>query len=481
MTDTRAPLWTAETAAAALGVPARGAWTATGVSIDSRSVAPGDLFVALVGEVFDAHAFVAQALDAGAAAAVVSGPVAGVDPDRLITVPDTTRALWSLGEAARTRFTGTVVGITGSVGKTSTKEMLALALGTFGPVHATLGNLNNHWGVPLTLARMPADAAHAVIEMGMSAPGEIEPLSRLARPHVAVITIVAPAHLEFFASEDRIADAKAEILEGLEPGGLAIFNRDNRHYERLCRAARTRGIDRVVGFGRHIAAQARLLDYAVDGGATAVFALVGDAALAFRLPVEGRQWALNALAVLAVVEGLGLDPRAAADALADLTPPRGRGLRETVRIGAGTVELIDESYNANPTSMVAALETLALARPGPRGRRVAVIGDMLELGPTAQALHEGLKKTILDRRIDLVHTAGPLAGFLHDALPSANRGVRADDAPSLTPKVLADLRPGDVVMVKGSKGSKVSLVVEALRTHPETHPADGPSAVPATR
>jgi UDP-N-acetylmuramoyl-tripeptide--D-alanyl-D-alanine ligase len=425
-------------------------------------VAQGDLFVALVGPRFDAHDYVTQALDQGAVAAIVSKPVEGADPDRLISVADTTEALWTLGQTARARFGGKVVGITGSVGKTGTKEMVRLALGAFGRVHATLGNLNNHFGVPLTLARLPMEVDYAVIEMGMSAPGEIAPLSRLARPHLALITTVAPAHLEFFTGVEQIADAKAEILEGLEPGGVAVFNRDNRFYERLCRAARNREVGRLFGFGRHIAAEARLLDCAVDGEGTAVFALVGDRAFAFRMPVEGRHWAQNALGALAVVEALGLDPERAAQELLGLSAPKGRGLRHRVPLAFGEIQVIDESYNASPESMVAALETLAQAKPGPRGRRIAVIGDMLELGPQGPALHTALAKTVLDRGIDLVHTPGPLASHLWEALPAAKRGAKADSAEVLVPLVLADLHPGDVVMVKGSNGSKVSRVVEAL-------------------
>ncbi|WP_413206174.1 UDP-N-acetylmuramoyl-tripeptide--D-alanyl-D-alanine ligase [Rhodospirillum sp. A1_3_36] len=463
MTQTTTPiLWTAVSAAAALGVPARGSWSATGVSIDSRDVVQGDLFIALVGPRFDAHDYVTQALNQGAVAAIVSKPVEGADPNCLISVADTNEALWTLGRAARARFDGKVVGITGSVGKTGTKEMVTLALGVFGRVHATLGNLNNHFGVPLTLARLPVEADYAVIEMGMSAPGEITSLSQLARPHVALITTIAPAHLEFFTGVEQIADAKAEILEGLEPGGVAVFNRDNRFYEHLCRVARNKGINRLLGFGQHIAAEARLLDCAVDGEGTAVFALVGDRAFAFRMPVEGRHWAQNALGALAVVDALGLDPEQAARGLLSLSAPEGRGLRHRVSLACGEIQVIDESYNASPVSMVAALETLAQARTGPRGRRIAVVGDMLELGPDGPALHAALAKTVLDRGIDLVHTPGPLASHLWEALPVAKRGANADSADVLVPLLLADLQPGDVVMVKGSKGSKVSRVVEAL-------------------
>ncbi|MBK1663971.1 UDP-N-acetylmuramoylalanyl-D-glutamyl-2, 6-diaminopimelate--D-alanyl-D-alanine ligase [Rhodospirillum rubrum] len=460
---TPAVLWTAATAAAALGIPASGAWTATGVCIDSRAVVAGDLFIALTGERTDGHAHVAAALAAGASAALVSRIPAGIATDRLLVVEDTLEGLWALARASRARFAGRLVGVTGSLGKTGTKEMLTQALGRFGRVHATEGNLNNHFGLPLTLARMPVDTDLAVIELGMNHPGELGPLARLARPHVAIITNVAAVHLEFFASVEAIADAKAEILEGVEPGGTVVLNRDNRFFERLRRAAAARGIDKTLSFGNHIGADARVLDCAVDANGTAVFALIGDDPLAYRMAVEGRHWALNSLGVLAVVHALGLDIHSAANGLANVVPPRGRGRRQSVSLdGDGAVQVIDDAYNASPESVIAALTTLSMTRPGPRGRRIAVLGDMLELGPQAAKLHADLAKISVERGIDLVYTAGPLMAHLHDALPASRRGGHAPDADALTPLVLAALRPGDVVMIKGSKGSLVSRTVTAL-------------------
>ncbi|MBB4267513.1 UDP-N-acetylmuramoyl-tripeptide--D-alanyl-D-alanine ligase [Roseospira visakhapatnamensis] len=466
MTQSVASLWTHDEAARATGGRAGGAWTATGVSIDSRSVAPGDLFVALKGPSLDGHDYVAAALEAGAVAALVHQAPAGVDPARLLVVDDTFAALHGLGRRARARAAGVrVVGVTGSVGKTGTKDMLALALSSLGSTHATRGNLNNHWGVPLTLARMPADTAFAVIEMGMNHAGEIAPLTRLARPHVAIITAIASAHIAFFGSEEGIADAKAEILEGLEPGGVAVLPRDSRHFRRLARAARLAGVARIVGFGAHAEAEARLLDLASDPGRQRVFMVCEGAALGYPLGLDGRHWAFNSLAVVVAVRALvapGADVMPAVAALGRMTSPEGRGeQRESVMPG-GRFRLIDESYNASPVAVTAALETLALARTGPGGRRIAVLGDMLELGAEGPALHAGLAASVLEHGIDVVHTAGPLMAHLHHALPAGRRGDHASSSAMLAPRVTAAVRPGDVVMVKGSLGSRMSLVVRAL-------------------
>ncbi|GEO81820.1 UDP-N-acetylmuramoyl-tripeptide--D-alanyl-D-alanine ligase [Pararhodospirillum oryzae] len=471
-----APVWTASQAAQALGVPPVGAWQASGVSIDTRTLAPGDLFVALPGARSDGHDHVAAALAQGAAAALVSRVPDGVDRKHLLVVPDVQAGLEALARAARARFRGKVVGVTGSVGKTGSKDMLALALAELGRVHATRGNLNNHLGVPLTLAALPAEADLAVIEMGMNHAGELGPLSALARPHVVLITAIAPAHLEFFDSVEAIADAKAEILDGLEPGGAAVFNRDSRHFERLCRHARRRGVTRILGFGRHIGATARLLDDAVDAEGTAVLALVGDEALSYRVGVAGRQWAQNSLGVLGVVLALGLDVARAARGLALMQAPVGRGRHTVVPLPqGGTFVVIDESYNASPDSLVAALTTLSLLRPGPGGRRIAVLGDMLELGAQGPALHAGLARTVLDRGLDLVYTAGPLMAHLHAALPVRQRGDHAPDAETLAPVVRNAVRPGDVVMVKGSHGCQVGRVVAALLA---MTPRPGERAIP---
>ncbi|KAA5604570.1 UDP-N-acetylmuramoyl-tripeptide--D-alanyl-D-alanine ligase [Roseospira marina] len=460
-----ASLWTTAEAVRATGGRADGAWAASGVSIDSRSVAPGDLFVALQGPTFDGHDYVAAALAAGAVAAVVARVPEGdgIDPARLLVVGDTFQALWDLGRFARSRARDVrVVGVTGSVGKTGTKEMLALALGALGPTHATTGNLNNHWGVPLTLARMPAATRFAVIEMGMNHAGEIAPLSTLARPDVAVITAIAPAHIEFLGSEEAIAHAKAEILTGLAEGGTVILPRDSRHFRRLRAAARAAGAGRVVSFGDHVEADARLLDVALDPGNVRVFMVADGAPLGYRLGADGRHWAINSLAVIAAVQALGADPVAVLGALGQVSAPKGRGQRRTVALPGGRLHLIDESYNASPAAVVAAVATLALVRPGAGGRRVAVLGDMLELGDAGPDLHAGLAAALIDHGIDQVFTAGPLMRHLDAALPDTLRAGHASDALTLAPMVADALGPGDVVMVKGSLGSRMSAVVRAI-------------------
>ena len=458
------PLWTGAEAAAATGGTAEGRdWAVSGVSIDSRTLQPGDLFVALRGPQHDGHDHLAAALAAGAGAAGVERRPAGLAADvPLLRVADTTAALTDLARAARERTQARVAAITGSVGKTGTKEMLALALAEQGLTHATAGNLNNHFGAPLSLARLPREAAFAVFELGMNHPGELIPLAALVRPDVAVITTVEAVHLEFFASTEAIAAAKAEILSGVKPGGVAILPRDNRHFHQLAEVALARGLT-VRSFGNHIESHARLLDCGVDPDSTAVFALIGERALAYRIGVPGRQWALNSLAVLLAVESLGGNVVQAARALAGLAAPKGRGKRQRLTCaGGGSLDLIDESYNASPVAMKAAIATLAAARPAKEGRRIAVLGDMLELGADSPALHAGLAEAIETWGIDLVYTAGPLMAHLHTALTESRRGGHADSAEAVIPLVLAGLRPGDVVMVKGSAGSHMARVVHAL-------------------
>ncbi|HVI50856.1 MAG TPA: UDP-N-acetylmuramoylalanyl-D-glutamyl-2,6-diaminopimelate--D-alanyl-D-alanine ligase [Candidatus Sulfotelmatobacter sp.] len=458
------PLWTQSEALAATSGKAFGpAWEAFGVSIDSRSVGRGDLFVALTGPNHDGHDYVAKALADGATAALVHKRPDNLSDDApLILVNDTLEGLRALAAAARARSIAKIVGVTGSVGKTSSKEMLKLALEAAGPTHASVGSFNNHWGVPLSLARLPKDAQYAVFELGTNHPGEIVPLTTLVRPHVAVITTVEAVHMEFFASTAEIAEAKAEIFEGVTDGGIAILPRDNRHYAYLRRAAEAKGIRRVESFGSHIDATARLLDCAVDPTETVVFALFGDQPLFYRVGVPGRQWAVNSLAVLQAAAACGVPLADAARALSGMQAPKGRGQRRRLNWDQGAIELIDESYNASPVSMRAAIATLAAAKPGKAGRRIAVLGDMLELGDASAQLHAGLAEAVVERRIDIVFTAGPLMRSLHDALPSALRGEHAADADSLASLLKGALKGGDIVMVKGSAGSRMGRVVQAL-------------------
>jgi UDP-N-acetylmuramoyl-tripeptide--D-alanyl-D-alanine ligase len=459
-----APLWTGDEAAAATrGQPSGRDWIATGVSIDSRTVQPGDLFVALAGPNHDGHAHVAAALKAGAAAALVHRPVDDVEADApLLTVADTLQGLRDLGAASRARMAGKVIAVTGSVGKTGTKEMLKLALECQGNTHASIGSFNNHWGVPLSLARMPRDTDFGVFEIGMNHSGEIADLVPLVRPHVAIVTTVEAVHLEFFGTVDAIADAKAEIFLGLEPGGIAVLNRDNRHFSRLRAAALAHGVTDIRGFGSHIDADARLLDCACDPSESCVFALFGDQALAYKLGVPGRQWAMNSLGVLLGVKAAGADLESAARALSAMVPPKGRGARHVVRHAGGNFQLIDESYNASPVSMRAAIASLAQARPAKGARRIAVLGDMRELGPQADALHAELAEILASQRIDMVFTAGMHMAALRDSLPTIMQAGHAATSTELAPQITAAIRPGDVVVVKGSAGSRMNVVVQAL-------------------
>ncbi|WP_374302027.1 UDP-N-acetylmuramoyl-tripeptide--D-alanyl-D-alanine ligase [Paracoccus sp. (in: a-proteobacteria)] len=455
-------LWTAEEAAAATGGRAQGEWTATGVSIDTRTIQPGDLFVALK-DARDGHEFVAQALDRGAAAALVSRIPEGVDPTApLLVVPDVLVALEALGRAGRKRMAGKVIAVTGSVGKTSTKDMARVALTGQGRIHAAEASYNNHWGVPLTLARMPRDTDFAIIEIGMNHPGEIAPLSRLARPHVAMITTVAAAHLEAFGAIEGIAREKGAIFQGLQPIGHAIIPEDLPVTQILRDCADDAGA-LVMGFGRD--GQAKLVQARPDNGAIRCRARVGGETVDFTLQTTGAHFAMNAVGVLAALAAAGGDVKEAGKRLGDWLPPKGRGAIENL---AG-IRLIDDAYNANPTSLSAGLATLAGLQGG---RRVAILGDMLELGCDEIAMHRGMAEDPAMAHVDLVHSAGPRMRHLHDALPPARRGTWAESASGLAERVHDLVAPGDIVLVKGSKSSKISTVVDALRKAAQTPAPD---------
>ncbi|MCC7426123.1 MAG: UDP-N-acetylmuramoylalanyl-D-glutamyl-2,6-diaminopimelate--D-alanyl-D-alanine ligase [Alphaproteobacteria bacterium] len=458
------PLWTAAEILAATGGRGQEGWTASGVSIDSRTIAPGELFVAIQGDRHDGHAFAADALARGAAAAIVARSVENVPAAaNLVWVEETLEALRRIGAAARARTAARLIAVTGSVGKTGTKEALRHVLAAQGPTHASAGSLNNHWGLPLSLARLPRETRFAVLEMGMNHAGEITPLSLLARPHVALITTVEAVHLEFFASVEAIADAKSEIFAGMDHGGIAVLNRDNAHYERCAAAARAKGIHRILGFGADRRAEFRLLDADFGAAGSLVRADAMGRVLTFRIGVPGRHIVQNMLGVLAAVEAAGGDVEAASRALATLTPPAGRGARSAIALpGGGTASLIDESYNASPAAMRAAIAVLAAMPPGPGGRRILALGDMRELGEAGPMLHAGLAPAIEEAGIDLVFTCGPLMQNLHEALLPAQRGAHALDSEDLAPMLAAALRPGDVVTVKGSLGSRMAIVVKAL-------------------
>ena len=454
-------LWTASEAAAATGGRVQGDWSVSGVSIDTRTIQPGDLFVALKAA-RDGHDFVAQALEKGAGAALVSHIPEGVAEDApLLIEDDVLKGLEALGAAARARTQARVVAVTGSVGKTSTKEMLLAMLTPQGATQASVASYNNHWGVPLTLARMPRETEFAIIEIGMNHPGEIAPLARLARPHVALVTIVAPAHLEAFDTIDGIAREKASVLDGLEPGGIAVLNADLEQSPILFSKADEVGA-MALGFGAQ-ADDYRLISAEVVGEETRVAAETPDGPVSFTLASPGRHFAMNALGALAACAALGADPAQAAEDLARWTPYRGRGARERIALPGGALTLLDDSYNANPASMAAALAVLASVPPEGQGRRLAVLGDMKELGPEAEALHAALAGLPAMAAIDTVHCIGPLMGALHAALPEGKRGLLCETSAELAAQIAALVGPGDIVLAKGSLSMALAKVVDGLR------------------
>jgi UDP-N-acetylmuramoyl-tripeptide--D-alanyl-D-alanine ligase len=468
-----APLWTVDAVAAATGAERAGPLppAITGISIDSRTVRAGEAFFAIKGDTHDGHDFVAAALRQGAALAVVArNRRDGYGSDApLIVVDDVLEALRDVARAARLRTSAKIVAITGSVGKTSTKEALALALASSAETHASAASFNNHWGVPLSLARMAETARYGVFEIGMNHAGEITPLVRMVRPHLAIITTVEPVHLEFFASVAAIADAKGEILLGLEPGGAAVLNHDNPHFARLRQRAKEASVKHVVSFGEHARADARLIKCVLHPDCSTVEAKILGVSVTYKVGAPGRHLVMNSLAVLAAASLVGADLARAALALAEQAPSAGRGNRVTLELPGGRALVIDESYNANPTSMRAALTLLSQAPVGLGGRRIAVLGDMLELGPTSEDLHRGLVDAIRHNGIDLVYCAGPLMMALWEALPPARRGGYAKTAAELEPQVVAAVRAGDALMVKASAGSRMGPIVNALaRRHSVT-------------
>jgi UDP-N-acetylmuramoyl-tripeptide--D-alanyl-D-alanine ligase len=458
-------LWTLDTMAAAMKAERAGTLPAEvpGISIDSRMISKGEAFFAILGENRDGHDFVEAALKSGAGLAVVAhAQVSRFADAPLLVVEDVLVALRDLAGAARVRFAGKVIAVTGSVGKTGTKEALRLALAGDGETHASAASYNNHWGVPLSLARCPQNAKYAVFEIGMNHAGEITPLTKLVRPNVAVITAVEPVHLEYFGSLEKIADAKAEIFSGLTPGGAAVLNRDNSQYARLEASAKAAGVSRIFTFGKHADADAKLLRVSLQTDSSTVEARILGENVTYKLGAPGHHVVLNSLAVLAAVALVGADLALSALALANLKPTSGRGARARLRVPGGSVLLIDESYNANPASMAAAIALLGQAPVEKSGRRIAVLGDMLELGLTGPELHRALAGPLAAAGVDLVFCSGPLMRALWEALPSSRRGGYAETAAALEPAVLDAIRDGDAVMVKGSLGSKMGPIVKAM-------------------
>ena len=465
-----APLWTSAEAVAATAGRGAAAWACSGISADSRRVEAGDLFVAIEGPNVDGHRFVADALAAGAVAALVNRCPEGVAEDApLLVADDTMVALEKLARAARERAQARVIAVTGSVGKTGAKEALRLLLSAAGPCFANPASFNNQWGVPLSLAALPRAARFGVFEIGMNHAGEIAPLTRMVRPDVAVVTNVEPVHTEFFPSVEAICDAKAEIFEGMGAGGTAVLNRDNRFYNRLVIAADARGVTKVVSFGAHADATLRLVEAKIEAEHSDVTVALGGAPIAYRLGAPGRHWVTTSLAALAAVHAVGADAATLAPGLAEMRPLAGRGARERITLDGDGFTLIDESYNANPASMRAAIALLGGTPPGEGGRRIAVLGDMRELGKTASELHATLAEALIGARVNQVFTVGQHMARLRDALPTDMRAGHAEKSDHIAVPVAAVVRTGDVVLVKGSRGGGVRpamrVVIDALRAH----------------
>jgi UDP-N-acetylmuramoyl-tripeptide--D-alanyl-D-alanine ligase len=450
-------IWTsADAEAATLGRATR-AFEASGLSIDTRTLQPGDLYVALKGDTRDGHDFVKAAFKAKAAAALVSRKPDGVADEPLLMVANTLRGLEDLARASRARSNAKIVAVTGSVGKTTTKEILRLALGALGRTHASAASYNNHWGVPLSLASMPQNAQFGIFEIGMNHFGEIRPLAGFVRPHVALVTAIAPAHLEFFGTCEAIADAKSEIFEGIAPGGAALIPSDSPYAERLIARAKQTGVSRILTFGQKGDAQRISASESEDG--TKVEAQICGLPVHFRIGAPGAHIVGNALGALLAVHALEGDVLNAAAALSQFAALKGRGARFHIALDGGEVEVIDEGYNANPASMAAALKLLGATK----GRRIAVLGDMLEMGPDGPSHHANLARDIESAHVDLVFANGPQMKALWDALPQRLHGAYGEKSADIAPAVVAALRAGDVVLVKGSLGSRMAVVIEALK------------------
>lgn len=463
MADT--DLWSAEELVAATGgeltreidVPLNG------VAIDSRAIAAGDIFVAIKGDRTDGHEYAANALKAGAGVAIVSradDEMRAAGP--LLIVDDALKALEDMGRAARARVQGKVIAVTGSVGKTTTKDALKVALSTCGKTHAAVSSFNNHWGVPLTLARMACETDFGVIEVGMNHAGEIETLIDMVRPHVAIITAIAESHLGHFDNLTQIADAKAEIFTGLEPGGVALLNRDSEFFGYLSDKAKVCGVLDIRSFGEEPGSDIHLVRHTLHDTCSCITADVRGQEVTCKLGAPGRHVVQNALAVLGACEAAGADLAKCALALADIAPPSGRGVRHELETDGVAITLIDESYNANPASMRAALEMLKTAQPAGRGRRIAVLGDMLELGVHSKDLHAKLLEPVRLSKVDAVFASGPEMQHLWNALSPELKGAHTQDSKQLIEPLLGSIQSGDVIMVKGSLGSKMGPVVSAI-------------------
>jgi UDP-N-acetylmuramoyl-tripeptide--D-alanyl-D-alanine ligase len=460
-------LWTSDAMVEAMGGRPLGRLpdAVSGISIDTRTLGQGDAFFAIKGERFDGHDFATAAHVAGAGLLVVAEaklPALGRLSVPMIVVPDVLAALERLGAAARARSKAKIVAVTGSVGKTTTKEALRHVLSAVSRVHASDKSFNNHWGVPLTLARMPTDCDYAVFEIGMNHPGEIRPLVKLVRPHVAIVTLIAAAHLGYFKDLAEIARAKAEIFEGVVPGGAALLNRDDAHFALLQKRARAAGVKKIRGFGEDPRSDYRLDSCELGATASHITANIAGREIEAEIGVPGRHIVQNVLAVLGAAHLVGADLDKIVGALAGLSAERGRGMRRRLTHPKGEFALIDESYNANPASMQAAIRLLDGAEVESGGRRIAVLGDMLELGSHSRELHSALADVIAGTRTDLVLLAGKEMKALADNLPQGLRKQYRDSVEEIIPLVLKTVRPGDTVMVKSSNGVGFSRLIDAL-------------------
>lgn len=460
-------LWTADALVDAMGGRPLGPMPEgiSGISIDSRSLQPGDAFFAIRGEAMDGHDFATAAIKAGAGVLVVAEgklPSLGRLTAPMIVVQDVLAALEKLGVAARARSKAKIIAVTGSAGKTTTKEALRHVLSAVGKVHASAQSFNNHWGVPLTLARMPDDCDYAVFEIGMNHPGEIRPLVKMVRPHVVIVTLIAAAHLGFFKNLDEIAKAKAEIFEGIEPGGAALLNRDDTRWKLLDKMARAAGVEHVFGFGENARSTYKLTKCELHADHSDITARIGGQDVTARIGAPGRHMVQNVLAVLGAAHLVEADLGKVAEALADLSAERGRGKRHVLRHPKGPITLIDESYNANPASMAAAMALLNATPVTGEGRRIAVLGDMLELGDHSAKLHAALAELIVGTGTNTVFLGGPEMRALADILPDEITSEYRAGAEELKPLLLSTLKAGDVVMIKSSKGIGFSKLVEAL-------------------
>ncbi|MEE2954545.1 MAG: UDP-N-acetylmuramoylalanyl-D-glutamyl-2,6-diaminopimelate--D-alanyl-D-alanine ligase [Pseudomonadota bacterium] len=455
-------LWTASEAANATNGHCNKDWNATGVSIDSRTSKRGDLFIALKGPKFDGHDYAAKALEKGAVAAVVDHKPTDLNcRDSVLEVKNTFDALRLFGKASRARTNAKVIGVTGSVGKTGTKEALRHALCDQGKVISNIHSYNNHWGVPLSLAQMSKDSDYGIFEIGMNHPGEITPLAEMVRPDVAIITTIEPAHIEFFNTIEEIADAKAEIFSGMTTG-TAIINRDNPHYKRLAQLAKNSRVKNILSFGEHPKSDVRLVSFTSDCSGNNIEAIVCGRRLGYRLGLPGKHLVQNSLAVLATTFALNTDVAKAAQRLSELKPLPGRGNQTIIHLNNGPIKIIDETYNANPASMSAAIHTLGTMKSSSCGRRIAALGEMLELGDQTYKFHREIGPALIKNKIDLVFACGLEMSEMFQDLPDKMRGGFSETSNGLIGQISKKVRPGDIITVKGSAANKMNVIVDAL-------------------